>query len=318
MLITNLVSFMTLEQKKTKERAKEGVMKPLFVPALEDHFEGICNLVEKALGGSRRSAMERLQTCKNQTQRFVALCGHDVVATAGYIMYERHDGMLLGWIGFVACDELFRRKGFAEHLTKLCLRDLAARGCIHVSLESSENALSLYKKLGFVMVGRTEIFRLTCPSVLYPTNLISSGGTVEILRQSSLPLVAKYDECKFGADRLFLLEVLLGQEGNTGFLLRKESIVGYVVYQYEADVIGPFVVNDDEGLKCLLCFLLKSLSGKYRTPSLYVPTGSESHHLFLMDLGFSKAGKTSSMQRCARNTHFLERSVVSETSLGEG
>ena len=50
----------------------------------------------------------------------------------------------------------FRRRGIAQELVEALIRELSERGSHKLTLEvrvSNENAISLYKKLGFVQVG---------------------------------------------------------------------------------------------------------------------------------------------------------------------
>lgn len=71
---------------------------------------------------------------------------------------ESHRGARLrGYIGMLAVDSLYRRRGIAKKLVEICIEKMVADGCDEIMLETEvENkvALKLYEGMGFLRVKR--------------------------------------------------------------------------------------------------------------------------------------------------------------------
>jgi len=85
-----------------------------------------------------------------------------------YWLVAEYDGAVVGYVGSqtvlgesdmmnIAVSKAYRRRGIAQQLVEALVRALKEKGAYRLTLEvrlSNEPALALYRKLGFVQVGR--------------------------------------------------------------------------------------------------------------------------------------------------------------------
>jgi ribosomal protein S18 acetylase RimI-like enzyme len=106
--------------------------------------------------GAEASLARYLRSLAPAFRLFAAVDEHGTVrATSGFGVFGRHAGVL-----FVNTDVSLQRRGIGRAMTAAALHDARRQGAIHASLDSSEVAVSLYRHLGFeVLGGSTHFFK---------------------------------------------------------------------------------------------------------------------------------------------------------------
>ncbi len=179
----------------------------------------------------------RASTC----QPVVGLVGSIAVATG----LATANG-LVGWLGAIAVQAEYRRRGIGRAITEdLCHRLLAA-GCATLSLEATESGRHLYDRMGFRF--ETTYHQLQAGH-LPAAPAAPTGARVRRLEPADLPAICRLDRQATAEDRSIPLGVLaeaggwvVERNGSVcGFLLPAERSYGPVVAEHFED--GLFLLD---------------------------------------------------------------------------
>ena len=142
----------------------------------------------------------------------------------------------VGWLGAIAVESDFRRRGIGRAVTEdLCGR-LKAAGCTTLSLEATEAGRPMYERMGFRFV--TAYHQLQADHLPDPP-AAPAGSTFRRLEPADLPAVFVLDRLATAEDRSVPLAVLAGMEAG-GRILENEGAVRGFVFPAER-AYGPIV-----------------------------------------------------------------------------
>ncbi len=184
----------------------------------------------------------------------VAEKDHRVVGTATALNHENK----IAWIGMVLVDKALRGQGAGKMLLEHIIDNVKHVGS--VKLDATPAGEPLYRKLGFI--DEYKIFRMTCDSLSYPSEIVSSGELFNI-DQECFSEVISLDRIIFGADRSYLLMKLLTENPGRSFYLKKDNaIVGYIFGRSGSrfNYIGPVCALKQDSARQLLLKAFESLS----------------------------------------------------------
>lgn len=129
---------------------------PAICKMSEDHIKEIA-LLEKECFSEPWSEQSLTDELSNDTARFYVLCdGENLI---GYIGANNISGEV--YINNVAVNEKYRGKGYAKKLVNHLIRQSEAEKALFITLEvrkSNENAIKLYEKCGFKLIGERKNF----------------------------------------------------------------------------------------------------------------------------------------------------------------
>ena len=182
---------------------------------------------------------------------------HDgkVVGTATTICYENR----LAWIGMVLVDPEHRKQGIGTELLKKTIEYLDSANIRTMKLDATPQGKPIYTKLGFVEeyeIKRWILKRQAGASSTAPSP--SCSPLSEIQKQQ----IFRLDKELFGADRCFLLRVLLEEAPEFATAVWEEELLqGYAFGRRGlfADHLGPWMAKDQAAAeKIFQGFLAKS------------------------------------------------------------
>ena len=209
---------------------------------------------------------------------FTLFEGHERIGLATCISYGN-----LGWFGNLIVKVTCRNKGAGTFLVNHAVNFLKSLGVSTVGLYANLNVMDFYEAMGF---RRDENFVfLTATPVSFTE---SSQNDLKILEKHEILEIVDFDRRCFGGYRKKLLEQILQNKNNLGFVAKDNTkLVGYVAAKVYGDVaeVGPLVCLHEKpqiALK-LLSQVLSKLHGSRAYMSL--PAAETA----LLDLA-SKAG----------------------------
>ena len=193
-----------------------------------------------------------------------------VVGTGCGIGYEDAG---FGWVGVIATEPGFERRGMGRLVTERVIDSLARHGCAPV-LDASLSGGPLYERMGFVDHGLTRIVS---------REPIASAAPVPAITPDDVADVAAFDRHAFGADRTVLIDVLVQSHAGRTMVVRGSGgeIKGFAVAQ--AGVIGPLAAADGNTLSRLVN--AAAALPWTRPPQICVPPES-THLATLQELGW--------------------------------
>jgi ribosomal protein S18 acetylase RimI-like enzyme len=143
----------------------------------------------------------------------------------------------VGWLGGIAVDAEFRRRGFGRAVTEELMRLLRLDGCETLSLEATEAGRLMYERMGFRLVSH---YHQLQADHLAENPVPPRGTRVRLLEEADLPALCALDRQATGEDRSAPLTVLAESGGWVleddaavphlrGFLLPAERAYGAIV-----------------------------------------------------------------------------------------
>jgi GNAT superfamily N-acetyltransferase len=215
-----------------------------------------------------------------------------------------------GWIGLVATEPGYERRGIATAVTAFLSDVLEGHGCASV-LDASAAGGPVYERMGFADCGATRVLGFDgegdLPAVGEPDGCVafSAGDFDEVVA---------FDALRFGASRPALLAELMEQHGHRALVQRGPSgIAGYVVAQETS--LAPLIADGRRSLSALVAAALR-LDWPV-APRINVPP--ESAHLgSLLSLGFGERRQLRHMRRGIGELPGRRDCIAGSVSLGEG
>ena len=228
-----------------------------------------------------------------------------VVGTGCCIAY-RDAGF--GWIGLVATEPAFERRGIGTAITAALSEILAQHGCASV-LDASLKGGPVYERMGFVDHGVT--------AVMSPgeRGLVAASSTAcEPIGADDVEAIAVYDAARFGADRRQLLGALFAQCPDRAVVVRNgPMITGYAVAQDAT--LAPVVADDADALEALIA---GCAAMPWQVPPRINPPPESSHIEALQRLGFERRRELRHMHRGIGALPGQRSCLAGMVSLGEG
>lgn len=276
---------------------------PAAEPATLEAMDGV---MQRAYGvSSFRPSIERFVAAQPDGLAVIEVDGR-VVATGCCLAYSTGR---FGWIGLIATEPGFERRGLGTAITDFLSDVLAGHGCASV-LDASAAGAPVYERMGFADHGLTTVMSLA--EGFRPAT--AGNDLCERVAGDDLDSLVAFDGERFGATRPRLIGTLVDQFPQRSLIVRRRgSIAGYLVAQ-EA-TLAPVVADDVEALSALLSAAHDlPFAGPQR---INVPPDS-AHLPSLMALGFEQRRQLRHMHRGIGPLPGRRSSVAGMVSLGEG
>ncbi len=217
---------------------------------------------------------------------FVLLSDSERVGIATSVSFGK-----ISWFGNLIVDESHRSKGAGSRLVKHIVKYLESRNPETIGLYAYIDKIRFYERLGFKYDSEFLVLEGKGLSQLSMPNL----GKVQ---HKNIQNVIDYDCSCFGGSRKKLLESILFNSINTGYLcIEKGQMIGYCVAKVYGEMaeLGPLVCNkgrDDVAIK-LLRTILNRLKGL--EVSTYVPKKELAIINMLKENGFKQKFRVAQM-----------------------
>jgi len=202
---------------------------------ISDDLGFALHLVEVEGWGEGRDELERLLVYEPEGC-FIAEVGEKPVGMVTTTSYGR-----LGWIGCLIVEPEKRGKGIGTELMRQALEYLEQKGVETIRLDAVQEAVSLYRRLGFTEECRSLRFQGTGSRYDAPD--------VVPMEPSHLEDVFELDAYCFGADRSRLLRRVLQDFPELCFVSYAQGkLAGYIMAKRTptGGKIGPWVCRPDE------------------------------------------------------------------------
>jgi N-acetylglutamate synthase-like GNAT family acetyltransferase len=161
---------------------------------------------------------------------FVLLSGRERVGIATTVSFGKK-----GWFGNLIVKKSHRDEGAGSMLVEYSLEYLKSRGVKTVGLYAYVDKVNFYRRLGFEYDSEFTVLKGKGFSSA------KSEGVVEVGRKN-MRQITDFDNLCFGSHRVKVLDPILGNPNNVGYMCRDEDkMLGYVlakVYDGIAD-LGP-------------------------------------------------------------------------------
>ena len=198
-----------------------------------------------------------------------------------------------GWIGWLFVLPYKRGRGTGSALTKRAIDHLQGIMVGTIRLEAVDEAVPLYKRLGFVEEHQTLHYLGKAVGAM-------EGSKVEDLGVEHIDALSRFDAKGFGADRRQILRRLAEGDQEKGLgVLGENGPLGYLFYRLVGDKIGigPMVV--ETGKEGVARDLLLAVQQRYQDNDLYlrIPAPNKAGIKALKGLGLQFIGyKTTRMR----------------------
>lgn len=186
----------------------------------------------------------------------VAEYNDKVAGTATAICYSDK----VAWIGMVLVDKSLRGQGAGKMLLTSIIEKL--KHIESIKLDATPAGQPLYQSLGFTE--ELKVFRMTNIS-LNSSELEVTSNKLTRIDQGSLLEVLKLDNNIFGADRSYLLQTILLNYPEKGFLLNQNHRIEGFIFGREGvrfNYIGPVSAFSTEAAQILIKNALQTLNEK--------------------------------------------------------
>lgn len=269
------------------------------LPAIAPVMDGV---MQRAYGVASFAAQLQWYVAVQPDAVVVAEIDGAVVGTGCGVAYADAS---FGWIGVIATEPGYERRGIGALVTERVAEILAGHGCAPV-LDASLPGGPLYERMGFVDHG---------PTTVVSREPSRGGHAVPAITPADLADVAAFDRVAFGADRTRLIDVLVRSHPDRTAVVRGDDgrVTGFAIAQ--AGVIGPLAAADDDTLEQLV--RAAAALTWTRAPQICVPP--ESTHLeTLHRLGWRTTRELRHMRRGIEALPSRGDRYVGRVSLGIG
>jgi GNAT superfamily N-acetyltransferase len=197
----------------------------------------------------------------------------------------------VAWFGNLVVNEDRRRRGAGSLLVTHALEYLRSIGVETVGLYSYMDRISFYQRLGF----KADSGFLVMKGKAFGSPV---SGDVKKIEEGDIGNVLNFDRSCFGGSRKKLLDPILSDSDNLGYLsVQGGKIVGYSVAKVFRGVaeLGPLVCEEDQ-VSVAVSLLRATFNGlRGLEVSLFVPEEEEAIVSVLVECGFSQAFKVERM-----------------------
>lgn len=251
-----------------------------------------------------RDSIDRFVAAQPDGLAVVELDGR-VIGTGCCVAYSNGG---FGWIGLIATEPDFERRGIATAITVLLNSVLECHGCMPV-LDASAAGAPVYERMGFDDLGATTVMSLAEDR---PAATANEG--CEPITAGDFEAIVDFDAARFGAPRSRLLAKLFEQQPGRALMLRRGGqLAGYLVAQ--EGTLGPVVADDAAALDALVS-VARHLDFS-APPRINVPPESQ-HVDALLELGFVQSRQLRHMRRGIAHLPGRRECIAGMVSLGEG
>jgi GNAT superfamily N-acetyltransferase len=167
----------------------------------------------------------RVPTC----QPVVAVAADHVVGTG----LATAQGSV-GWLGAIAVEAMWRRRGIGRAITEELCRRLRAAGCTTLSLEATDDGRPMYERMGFRLAAT---YHQLQAGHLPEVPAAPAGAHVRRLEPADLPAIYELDRLATSEDRSVALAVMARDGG--WVLERGGAVCGFLVPAERA--YGPVI-----------------------------------------------------------------------------
>ncbi|UCD64797.1 MAG: GNAT family N-acetyltransferase [Candidatus Zixiibacteriota bacterium] len=168
-----------------------------------------------------------------------ALCDDDrVIGMVTSTVYEQ-----TGWLGWLFVLQEYRGQGLGAKLMKKAIDHVQSRGIKTMLLEAVVEAVTLYRRLGFVEQFHTQHYLLSPDNLAPASNQVVETSAVAA---ADVETLAAFDRRFFNEDRQSLFQIVFGNANFRGYIARSGTeIVGFLITTEAAEnqQVSPMIVN---------------------------------------------------------------------------
>ena len=184
-------------------------------------------------------------------------CNNKIIGTTTAINYSNQ----VAWIGMVLVDKEYRGYGFS----KMLLRNIFAKleFCKSLKLDATPDGQHVYKKFNFK--DQYNIVRMVGAAVKDLPCVEDGGVVIETMNQNDVSEIIALDEFAFGANRSVLIEFLIREFPDKGWVLkRNDRIVGIALGRdgNRYHQVGPVVASGTTDAKILIAKALTMMKNQ--------------------------------------------------------
>ena len=215
----------------------------------------------------------------------------------------------IGWIGLLIVNLDRRGQGVGLILMETAVNSLKKVGAETIRLEAVQEAVPLYRRVGFVEEFDSLRFRRQPHQRKEPQ--VKRGKTFQ-MRDDDLAIVAQFDAPNFGADRLTVLQSLYRDNQRLCFVAKDGGkLVGYVMARQTQNGfwIGPWICLNSATARYLFYTLAKTIGSDVSEVRVGLPALNTSGRGLMEKLGFELTGKSIHMVLGRRENHSAVRHV---------
>ena len=160
----------------------------------------------------------------------------------------------LGWIGLLRVDPKHRNRGIGSELMRKAISYLRSKGVKTIKLEAVQEAVNLYRRLGFKE--EFDSLRLKALVQIVPviehTSILTPSDRVEIrpMNNKDIPSITVLDSIYFGASRTKVLNTLFQDFPHLCFVaVIRDTMMGYAMCRKSASdtyKIAPWICHPEQ------------------------------------------------------------------------
>ena len=198
----------------------------------------------------------------------------------------------IGWIGLLIVDPERRDQGVGSILMETAVSYLQNAGAETVELEAVQEAVPLYRRIGFI--GEFDSLRFRRQPRPREKLQVKERKTFQ-MRGDDILNVAQFDALHFGVNRLAVLQSVYRDHSQLCFVAKhKGNVVGYLMARQTQNGfwIGPWVCLDSETARYLFHALLRTIGDDDSELRVGLPVSNTSGRRLMVKLGFELTGKS--------------------------
>ena len=197
----------------------------------------------------------------NQTvadwKRFIYLAGEgsfkvileDRLAATCFLFIRDH----IAWLAMLIVKEEYKRRGIGRALMEKSLECCKERGITLIKLDGTQEAYPLYRGFGFLDEGEVGMFKGRIGS-LNNVRPHAPGLKLKQVHVKDLQGIVSIDTEAFGVSRAAMIERLLLDYPERGFIAGEKEISGYILFKpgHHSYQIGPLIASSRKEAEVLL------------------------------------------------------------------
>lgn len=218
----------------------------------------------------------------NQTvadwKRFICLAGEgsfkvaiDRHLAATCLLFIRDH---IAWIAMVIVKEEYKRRGIGRALMEKSLEYCKDRGITLIKLDGTQEAYPLYRGFGFLDEGEVGMFKGRIGSLnnARPHAHHAPGLKPKQVDLKDLEGIVSIDTEAFGVSRAAMIERLLLDYPESGFVTGEKEISGYILFKpgYHSYQIGPFAASNRKEAEVLLQSVIERIGLENRKADISI------------------------------------------------
>lgn len=217
------------------------------LPFTEDDIPEAIDL-KNALGWNQTAADWKRFLYLAEESCFKVVIDRHLAATC-FLFIRDH----IAWLAMLIVKEEYKRRGIGRALMEKSLEYCKDRGITLIKLDGTQEAYPLYRGFGFLDEGEVGMFKGRIGS-LNNARPHTPGLKLKQVDLNDFEGIVSIDTEVFGVSRAAMIERLLLDYPESGFVAGEKEISGYILFKpgHHSYQIGPFVASSRKEAEVLL------------------------------------------------------------------